>query len=65
MKIQSLLTNNDKDEIFEFKSDIQNSNLLKKFLPKDYVYFHVKKDIVDKLSWDIDKLEYFFNELLK
>ncbi len=64
MKIQSLLTNNDKDEIFEFKSDIQNSNLLKKFLPKDYVYFHVKKDIVDKLSWDIDKLEYFFNELL-
>jgi len=64
MKIQNLLTNNNKDETLIYKPITENSILLNKFLPKEYVYFHVKKDIVDKLSWDINKLDYFFNELL-
>ena len=64
MKIQNLLTNNNKDETLIHKPYTENSRLLKKYLPKEYVYFHVKKNIVDKLSWDINKLDYFFNELL-
>ena len=50
---------------FNFTTSIKMSNLLKRFLPEDYIYFHVKKVTVDKLGWGINELIYLFNELLK
>ena len=50
---------------FKFKVSIKISDLLKKYLPQDYIYFHIKKTTVDKLGWGINELTYLFNELLK
>ena len=67
IQIQSELTK-DIDQIdHDFKFNINNeiSDVLKKYLPKDYIYFHVKKTTTDRLGWGIDDLNYLFNELLK
>ena len=50
---------------FKFSTNIKTSNLLKRYLPEDYIYFHVKKVTIDKLEWGINDLSYLFNELLK
>ena len=40
------------------------SDILKENLPANYVYFHLKKNITDKLNWNIDDLSKLFNFLL-
>jgi hypothetical protein len=67
VKLQSELTKNI-DQLsneFKFNTSIKISDLLKKYLPQDYIYFHIKKTTVDKLGWGINELTYLFNELLK
>ena len=50
---------------FKFAVDIEPSNFLKKYLPKNYIYFHLKKNTIDKLNWQINDLNILFNKLLK
>ena len=42
---------------------LENSSLLNKNLPNKYVYFHLKKNIIDKLNWNFDDLFQLFNFL--
>ena len=65
--IQFDLTNfhSNKNTIFNFNINIKISVLLKKYLPKNYVYLHIKKSTVEKLGWGITELNYLFTELLK
>jgi len=65
--IQLNLTNlGKKDYItFNFNIDLKVSDLLKKYIPRNYVYLHIKKSTVNKLEWGIAELDYLFNELLK
>ncbi len=49
---------------FEFRIDIQKTNILKKYLPNDYIYFHIKKSTFNKLNWKIDDLNILFNKFL-
>ena len=44
---------------------LKNSNFLNENLPDNYVYFHLKKNITDKLNWNIDDLFKLFNFLLE
>ena len=60
--LNQLTSDNDKNYNNNIKCN--GSNFVKSQLPKNYIYFHIKKDIVDKLSWDIAKLKMLFNELL-
>ena len=61
------LTNNteNKKTFFNFNIKTEHSKLLEKYLPKDYVYFHIKKNTIDKLGWGLSELDYLFNSLLK
>jgi len=65
--IQNKLTSEDNKNLnhFKFENNVEISDILKKYLPKEYIYFHVKKNIVDKLGWGISELKYLFFELLK
>ena len=51
----------------KFKSsiNIEISGVLKKYLPKEYFYFHLRKKRLDELGWGISELKLIFNELLK
>ncbi len=65
-KLQSDLTNNDiKDINNNIQIKLKISDFLKKNLPTNYAYFHLKKDIINKLKWNIDDLNKLFNFLLK
>ena len=44
---------------------LKNSNILNENLPVNYAYFHLKKNITDKLNWNVDDLFKLFNFLLK
>ena len=61
------LTNNieNKKTFFNFDIKLKYSELLEKYLPANYVYFHIKKNTIDKLGWGISELDYLFNNLLK
>ena len=50
----------------DLKKILENkySDILKENLPVNYVYFHLKKNITDKLNWNIDDLSKLFNFLL-
>ena len=65
--IQFDLTNSEKKNNipFDFAINLKISNLLKKYIPQNYVYLHIKKSTVDRLGWGILDLDYFFFELLK
>ncbi len=58
-----------KENISNTKNNIEvklnNSNILNENLPDNYIYFHLKKSITDKLNWNIDDLIKLFNFLLK
>ncbi len=41
------------------------SDKLKRNLPKDYMYFHAKRKILDELGWGIEDIKLLFNEILK
>ena len=60
--LNQLTSNNNKN--FKLEILANGSKFLKSQLPENYIYFHIKKDIVDKLSWDLSKLNLLFNELL-
>ena len=60
--LNQLTPNNQKS--FKPKILPNGSKFLKSKLPKNYIFFHIKKDIIDKLTWDISKLKLLFNELL-
>jgi hypothetical protein len=51
--------------IIKKKILVNPSKFLKSHLPNNYIYFHLKKDVIDKLSWDISALKLLFHELLK
>jgi hypothetical protein len=44
---------------------VNGSDYLKSHLPNNYIYFHIKKSIIDKLSWDISSLKLLFEDLLR
>ena len=44
---------------------VNGSDYLKSHLPNNYIYFHIKKSIIDKLSWDISSLRLLFEHLLR
>jgi hypothetical protein len=45
--------------------NIEVSDVLKKYLPKDYCYFHLKKQRLDSLGWGISEIKLLLDELLK
>ena len=45
--------------------NVEVSDVLKKYLPKEYFYFHLKKQRLDELGWGIDEIKLLLNELLK
>ena len=65
--IQYELTKNINQSNLESKINInvEVSDVLKKYLPKDYFYFHLKKQRLDELEWGIDEIKLLLNELLK
>ena len=64
-KIQNeLTTDTDIDDNFKFSVNIEKSNFLKKHLPDEYIYFHLKKKTIDKLNWQIQDLNKLFNKFL-
>tara|TARA_B100002052_G_scaffold298951_1_gene334394 strand:+ start:10414 stop:11442 length:1029 start_codon:yes stop_codon:yes gene_type:complete len=63
--IQNELTmsKNVKKKPFIIKTNFNNE--LTKFIPKNYIYFHAKRKILNELEWGIDELKLLFNEFLK
>jgi len=49
----------------EIKITPKISENLKKYLPKEYFYFHLRKKRLDELGWGISELTLIFNEFLK
>lgn len=49
----------------EIKITPKISENLKKYLPKEYFYFHLRKSRLDELGWGISELTLLFNEFLK
>tara|TARA_Y100001970_G_C14192419_1_gene836159 strand:+ start:19 stop:1059 length:1041 start_codon:yes stop_codon:yes gene_type:complete len=65
-KLQENLTkeiDNKSGNNINFKLNV--SDFLKKNLPNNFVYFHLKKNITDRLDWSIDDLLKLFNFFLK
>ena len=60
-----LTTNGENISQSNFKIVIKKSEILKKYLPDDYIYFHYKKSIFSKLGWGIEQLELLFKEFSK
>ena len=59
-KENSFLPNN-----LDLRYNFKKSDLLQKYLPKEYIYFHFKKNNFDKLGWGLIELDLLFNEFLK
>jgi len=49
----------------EIYINIESSDALKKYLPKDYFYFHLKKQRLDELGWGMVEIKLLLNEFLK
>ena len=65
-EIQNKLSSiNKKFNINDLLQDKKISPVLKKYLPKNYIHFHVRKKRLDELSWNITKLNKVFQEFLK
>ena len=64
-KIQTKLISGDNAGNNEFSMIIKKSDLLKKNLPDNYIYFHAKRKILNELGWGINELKMLFNEILK
>ncbi len=62
-ELQEKLTKfNSKNETI--KINIELGSNLQKYLPKNYIYFHLNKKRLAGLEWNFDKLKLFFDELL-
>ena len=64
-KIQSKLTSDSNVFNNKFSINIKKSDLLKKSLPENYIYFHAKRKILNELGWGINELKILFEEILK
>ena len=64
-KIQTKLTSDGNAVNNEFRINIKKSDLLKKNLPDNYIYFHAKRKILNELGWGINELKILFEEILK
>ena len=63
-KLQANLTNEESlSETNKPEIKLKISNFLKENLPSNYVYFHLKKDITNKLGWDVNDISKLFNFL--
>tara|TARA_B100001175_G_scaffold260104_1_gene228949 strand:- start:1215 stop:2246 length:1032 start_codon:yes stop_codon:yes gene_type:complete len=64
-EIQNQLTKN-KNEINNITTIKTNfSQKLKENLPKEYIYFHAKRKILDELGWGIEEIKLLCGEILK
>ena len=63
--IQKILTKDETFSTYRVSDNLNISSFLKKNLPNNYVYFHLKKQTINKLEWSIIDLNYLFNNLLK
>ena len=64
-KLQVELTNNVNSKKNQKKINADISEKLKRYLPNNYTYFHVKRKILNELGWGIKELKILFNEFLK
>ena len=64
-QIQNELTKNTNEINSKIKIKTNFSDKLKRNLPKDYMYFHAKRKILDELGWGIEDIKLLFNEILK
>ena len=60
--IQQKLTSKNIHGDFKIKSSFKKSIELTKFLPKNYIYFHLKKKIFDELGWGLTELKILFKK---
>ena len=49
----------------EININVEISDVLKKYLPRNYCYFHLKKQRLDALEWGISEIKLLLDELLK
>ena len=63
--IQQLLTSESPFHDFEITKNSKISDKLLKYLPKNYIYFHLKKKIFDELGWGITELKNLFEKFNK
>ncbi len=49
----------------EININVEISDVLKKYLPRNYCYFHLKKQRLDALGWGISEIKLLLDELLK
>ena len=64
-EIQNELTKKANEINNKIKIKTNFSDKLKRNLPKDYMYFHAKRKILDELGWGIEDIKLLFNEILK
>jgi len=50
---------------YKFNINLEVSDVLKKYLPKDYCYFHLKKQRLEDLGWGINEVKLLLDEILK
>ena len=62
--IQEKLTSIENLKKNNLKINTNISNELKSNLPKDFIYFHAKRKILNELGWGINELKFLFKELL-
>ena len=65
-KLQSNLTKENNNILNKhLNTKLNLSNLLSENLPNNYIYFHLKKSITEKLNWGINDLQKLFNFFLE
>ena len=47
---------------FKLDVNIKKKEILNKYLPEKYIYFHYKKRICEELNWGLSELKLLFNE---
>ena len=60
--LQQKLTSESTFQDIKFKTNSGISDKLLKYLPKNYIYFHLKKKIFDELGWGLAELKDLFKK---
>tara|TARA_B100000029_G_C17573914_1_gene957550 strand:+ start:1311 stop:2342 length:1032 start_codon:yes stop_codon:yes gene_type:complete len=60
-----LTSSSDKKTEYNINIFPEKSDILKKYLPKNYIYFHFKKKIFDELNWSFNDFYSILNEFIK
>lgn len=64
--IQNRLTlENGKKYNYKFEVNPEKSDILQKYLPSNYIFFHFKKKIFNELNWHFNDLQLLFKEIIK